>query len=139
MKRYFVVAIAAFGLLGATQAREVAFCDSGFNVELQPGDKAACVKRVTETYRDYLGNRHCPTILGVGSQYSGNENPSDGGDLCDTVGGAAAVPAILCHIDPAYLGKGDVKTDMNRGARDRCYVNKTRTNTSYGDIKTRNE
>ena len=141
MKRYLLATIAAFSVLGAAQAnpREVASCDAGFDIEKIAGDKAVCVKRTNESYRDYLGNRNCPTVLGVGSRYSGNENPNDGGDLCDTAGGAAAVPAILCNVDPSYLGKGDVRTDMNRGARDRCYVNKTRTNTSYGDIKTRME
>ncbi len=131
MKRFALIAIGALLLVGGAQAREVAFCDPGFDIQKISGDRAVCVK--DETYRDYIGNRNCPP----GTNYTGNENPADGGDLCNALGGVAAVPAALCNVDPTYLGRGDVKTDMNRGARDRCYVNKTRP--VPGAIRTRNE
>lgn len=131
MNRYLLTAIAALMLAGGANAREVAYCDSGFDIQKVSGDKAVCAK--DETYRDYLGNRNCTP----GTNYTGNENPSDGGDLCNALGGVAAVPAVLCNLDPTYAGRGDVKTDMNKGSRDRCYVNKTRP--VYGNIKTRNE
>ena len=129
MKRIIVTAMTAFVLFGTAQAREVAYCDSGFDIQKITGDKAVCGKE--ETYRDYIGNRNC-----LAGNYTGNENPTDGGDLCNVVGGVGAIPAAMCEIDPAYIGRG-AKTDMNKGARDRCYVNKTRP--VFGNIKTRNE
>jgi hypothetical protein len=133
MKRYVFTVIAATLMFGAASAREVAFCDPSYDIQKVSGDKAVCVKE--ETFRDYIGNRNCP----VGA-YTGNENPADGGDLCNApsglLAGAGAVPAIMCEIDPAYVGRG-AKTDMNKGSRDRCYINKQRP--LFGNVRTKIE
>ncbi len=131
MKRSLFVASVLLMLVGGAQAREVAYCDAGFNIAVVPGDKAVCQKMVT--VRDDIGPRHCPPA----TNYTGNQNNHDGGDLCDLAGGVlGAPPAILCEIDPAYAGRG-AKTDMNKHARDRCYVNVQRP--EHGNIKTRQE
>ncbi len=131
MKRYVFAAITAVLMIGGASAREVAYCDPSFNIQAVSGDKAVCQKQ--ETYKDDIGPRNCPPL----TNYTGNQNNNDGGDLCDAAGGVlGAPPAILCEIDPAYVGRG-AKTDMNKGARDRCYVNKQRT--IFGNIKTRQE
>ena len=131
MKRFVIAAGIALLLMGGAQARAVAYCDSGFDIQKVSGDKAVCAKE--ETFRENIGNRNCPPT----TSYTGNENPNDGGDLCNALGGVAAVPAVMCNLDPSYAGKGDVKTEMNRGSRDRCYVNKQRP--IFGNIKTRIE
>lgn len=129
MNRHLLAAVLTAGIaLSAHASREVAYCDSGFDIQKVSGDKAVCAK--TETYRDYVGNRNCVP----GTNYTGKE-ANDGGDLCDAAGGAlGAQPAVLCEIDPT---RPNSKTEMVRGGRDRCYVNKTRT--IFGNVKTRME
>jgi hypothetical protein len=131
MKRYAFAAITAVLMIGGASAREVAFCDPGYDIQKVSGDKAVCQKMVT--VRDDIGPRHCPPL----TNYTGNQNNNDGGDLCDAAGGVlGAPPAILCEIDPAYAGRG-AKTDMIKNARDRCYVNVQRPD--FGNVKTRQE
>lgn len=134
MKRYLLATIAAFSVLGAAQAaeREVAYCDRGFDIQIISGDKAVCQKRENAEVR--IGNRNCPPLS---SYKTGNDEANDGGDKCVTgPGGMADVPAVLCEVDPTYVGQG-AKTKMVRGGRDFCY--KLENRTLYGDIKTRNE
>lgn len=131
MKRFVLTTLAAVALFGTAQAREVAFCGAGFDIQKVTGDKAVCQK--TENYNDDIGPRNCLPA----TTYKGNENSSNGGDFCDSPGGVAgAPPAVMCEIDPTYVGRG-AKTDFVRGGRDRCYVVKTRT--VYGNVQTRQE
>ena len=125
MKRYVFTVIAATLMFGAASAREVAYCDSGFDIQAVSGDKAVCQKK--EKFWDNVGTRLCPPL----TTYSASKTEAnDGGDLCyDNSTGMIAVPAILCP-----LGQ---RTDINRGARDRCQVEKERT--IFGNIKTRQE
>ena len=125
MKRYAFAAIAAVLLMGGASAREVAYCDSGFDIQTVSGDKAVCQKK--EKFWDDVGNRACPPL----SSYSaGKSEATDGGDLC--YGGPnqmVAVPAILCA--PGQ------RTHLVRNGRDQCQSEKERT--IFGNIKTRNE
>lgn len=125
MNRYLLTAIAALMLTGGANAREVAFCDAGFDIQAVSGDKAVCQKK--EKFWDDVGNRACPPA----SNYNASKSEAnDGGDLC--YGGPqemVAVPAILC-----LPGQ---RTHIVRGGRDKCQVEKERT--VYGNIKTRNE
>ena len=127
MNRYLLTAIAALMLAGGANAREVAFCDAGFDIQTVSGDKAVCQKK--EKFWDDVGNRACPP----GHAYvAGKSEASDGGDLCyETLTGKqmSSLPAILCA--PGQ------RTNLNRNARDKCEVEKERT--VYGNIKTRNE
>lgn len=130
MKRYALAAITAVLLIGGASAREVAYCDPGFDIQKVSGDKAVCQK--TETYNDDIGPRHCL----VGMNYTGKE-ANNGGDLCDLAGGAlGAQVAVMCEIDPGYLGRG-AKTVFVSGGRDRCVVEKTRP--AFGNVKTKFE
>lgn len=127
MKRYVFTVIAATLVFGAASAREVAYCDSGFNIQAVSGDKAVCQKK--EKFWDDVGNRACPPLYTYSA--SKTEAPGDGGDLCyDNVAGITALPALLCVL-PGQ------RTDIRRGARDKCQVEKERT--VPGNIKTRNE
>lgn len=132
MKLYLLAAIAAFSLFSTTQAREVAYCTSGFDIQAISGDKAVCQKRESAEVR--LGNRNCPPLS---SYRSNNDEANDGGDKCVTgPGGLADVPAVLCEIDGSFVGQG-AKTKLVRGGRDYCYKMEQRT--VFGDIKTRDE
>jgi hypothetical protein len=127
MKRYLLATFAAIALFGSAQAREVAYCDSGFDIQKVSGDKAVCAK--TEKFWDDVGSRACPP----GTAYvAGKTEASDGGDLCyETVSGKqmSSLPALPCGIGQ--------RMDINRGARDKCQAEKERT--VFGNIKTRNE
>ena len=125
MKRYAFAAIAAVLMIGGASAREVAFCGAGFDIQKVSGDKAVCQK--TEKFWDNVGNRACPPL----TTYSASKTEAnDGGDLCyDNATSMIAVPAILC-----LPGQ---RTDINRGARDKCQVERERT--VFGNITTRQE
>lgn len=126
MKRYAFTVIAASLMLGAASAREVAFCDPGFDIQAVSGDKAVCQKK--EKFWDDVSNRACP---GPTTYSASKTEANDGGDLCyDNASGMIAVPAILCLL-PGQ------RTDIRRGARDKCQVEKERT--VFGNIKTRTE
>ena len=126
MKRYVFTVIAATLMFGAASAREVAYCDSGFDIQAVSGDKAVCQKK--ERFWDDVGNRACPPLYSYSPGKT--EAPNDGGDLCyDNVAGITALPAILC-----LPGQ---RTHIVRGGRDKCQVEKERT--IFGNIKTRQE
>ena len=96
MKRFALIAIGGLLLAGGAQAREVAYCDSGFDIQKVSGDKAVCAK--TEKFWDDVGSRACPP----GTAYvAGKTEASDGGDLCyETVSGKqmSSLPALPCGI-----------------------------------------
>jgi len=125
MKRYLIAAAATLILAGNASAREVAYCDAGFDIQAVSGDKAVCQKK--EKFWDDVGSRACPP----GSNYrAGKSEANDGGDLCyGGPGEMVAVPAILCM--PGQ------RTHLVREGRDKCQVEKERT--VFGNIKTRNE
>lgn len=125
MKRYLFTAIAALMLAAGANAREVAFCDAGFDIQAVSGDKAVCQKK--EKFWDDVGNRACPPLS---AYHSGKSEANDGGDLCyGGPGDTVAVPAVLC-----LPGQ---RTNIVRGGRDKCQVEKERT--VFGNIKTRQE
>ena len=126
MKRYAFAALAAALMIGAASAREVAYCDSGFDIQAVSGDKAVCQKK--EKFWDDVGNRACPPLS---AYHASKSEANDGGDLCyGGPGDTVAVPAILC----ALPGQ---RTHLVRGGRDKCQVEKERT--VFGNIKTRQE
>jgi hypothetical protein len=132
MKRVFIALGVAMFLAGGAQAREVAYCTAGFDIQVVSGDKAVCQKRENAEVR--LGNRNCPPLS---SYRSNNDEANDGGDKCVTgPGGLADVPAVLCEVDPTFFGQG-AKTKNVRNGRDYCY--KTEARTVYGDVRTRME
>ena len=125
MNHYVFTVIVATLMFGAASAREVAYCDSGFDIQAVSGDKAVCQKK--EKFWDNVGTRICPPLT---TYSSSKTEANDGGDLCyDNPTSMIAVPALLCA--PGQ------RTDINRGGRDRCQVEKERT--IFGNIKTRTE
>jgi hypothetical protein len=131
MKRSLVTAGVVLMLVGGAQAREVAFCDAGFDITKVSGDKAVCQKVVREWVSK--GSRSC---IAGGHIVNGDE-ASDGGDKCtgNGIGSLVSGPAVLCEIDPRY-GAG-YRTRLVRDGRDECQRQEEKT--SYGDIKTRVE
>ena len=132
MKRYVFTVIAATLMFGAASAREVAYCDSGFNIKLESGDKASCAKTVTDWV--VQGPRHC---IGDGIRVSDEAN--DFGDKCKSPNAllsAISGPALDCALDPAY-GIGATRNKFVQNGRDQC--EKWETRTVYGDVKTRQE
>jgi len=93
MNRFAFALIASVVLMSSASAREVAFCTSGFNIQVVTGDKAVCAK--TETVADDVGPRKC----GPGGNRVAAE-AGDGGDLCQGTGVAslAALPALDCKL-----------------------------------------
>ena len=45
MNRYLLATLAATLLIGGASAREVAYCDAGFDIAILTGDKAVCQKK----------------------------------------------------------------------------------------------
>lgn len=131
MRHYVFAAIVMTLLMGGASAKEVAFCDSGFDIQKISGDRAVCSKS-TQVWVN-KGGRHC---LAGGHIINGDE-AADGGDKCTGTGVGSLVsgPAILCEIDPAY-GLG-FRTVNIRGGRDECQKQETQTTT--GNIRTRVE
>ena len=132
MKSYFFAALAAVLMLcgGGANAREVAFCTPGFDIQKVSGDRAVCAK--TETAWVNKGTRHC---LAGGHLIS--EEASNGGDKCSGTGLGSMVsgPAIACEIDLAY-GPGHRTVNIRNG-RDECQKEESRT--VFGNIQTRSE
>ena len=116
-------------MVGGADAREVAFCDPGFDIKEISRDRAVC-KKSEQVWVD-KGPRNCA----FGGHRVSDEFQPNGGDKCTGDGSLVSGPAIECAIDPAY-GPGH-RTNNVRGARDRCEKQETRR--TSGNIKTRNE
>lgn len=129
MNRFTFALIASIVLMNNAQAREVAFCTPGFNIQTVTGNKAVCAK--TETAVDDIGSRKC----GPGGTRIAAENPADGGDLCQGTGLAALapLPALDCKLSYGV----DARNKLVRNGADRCEKNIRRT--VFGDIATRSE
>jgi hypothetical protein len=123
MKRYVFTAIAVFSMFSATQAKEIGYCESSFDLSLIPGDKVVCQKKAKEWA--FHSNRLCPPLM----TYRPGKEADDGGDMCTGAGGVVDVPAAPCGIGERMV--------LKRNERDVCQ--KEREVTKYGDIKTRLE
>ena len=129
MKRFVISAGVALLLLGSAQARDIAFCDSSFDIQKVSGDKAVCANQ--ETAWVTVGPRKCS---GDGVRVA--DEASDGGDKCKAPSGlfsAISGPAAECFIT---YGLGARLLLVSNGI-DQCEKEQTRT--IFGNIKTRNE
>lgn len=129
MNRYLLTAVVALMLAGGASAREVAYCDAGFDIQKVSGDKAVCAKQ--ETAWVTIGPRKC---MGDGVRVS--DEAADGGDKCKAPSGplsAISGPAEECFIS---YGIG-ARLSLVRNGRDNCEKEQTRT--IFGNIKTKQE
>ncbi len=123
MKRFVFATLAAVVMIGGASAREVAFCDGGYDLALIPGDKAVCQKKAKEWV--FHSNRLCTP----GMNYKPGKEADDGGDMCTGAGGVVDLPALPC-------GLGE-RTVLKRNDRDVCQ--KEKEVTSFGNVRTRQE
>jgi hypothetical protein len=126
MKHLFLAFVTTLVMMSGANAREVAFCTPGFNVQTVSGDKAVCAK--TEVALADVGPRKCLTDGHRTSELL------DGGDLCQGAGfGGLPGPALDCKLSYGP----DAQNKLVKGGLDRCEKNLRRT--VFGNISTRSE
>ena len=123
MNRYLLATLAATLLIGGASAREVAYCDAGFDIAILTGDKAVCQKKTKEW--KFHSNRLCTP----GLNYKAAKEAADGGDMCTDGSGVIDLPALPCGIGERMV--------LKHNERDVCQ--KQEDVTAFGNIKTRVE